>query len=86
MAMDFNLFFDFGCTGWESYLKKKSLAELIEFKETYELCDIWRVRYTNSKQLPFTQKYSPGFIQRGVDYILPSNTIQVFVTMTEILA
>ena len=58
--------------------KKKNL----EFKETYELCDIWRVRNTNSKRFTFTQKYSSGFVQRRLEYILISNTLPEFVTMT----
>ena len=66
-------------------LKRKSLAKLIDFKETYELCDIWRVRNTNSKRFAFTQKYSRNSIHRRFDYILISNTLREFVTMTKIL-
>ena len=49
MAGDFNLFFNskLEAQGGNPTLKKKSLAKLIEFKETYDLCDIWRVRNTN---------------------------------------
>ena len=57
MAGDFNLF-----TGWEFYLKNKFLAKLIEFKGTYELCDIWRIRNTNSKRYTFTQKNSSAYV------------------------
>ena len=32
-----------------------------------------------------TKKRSSGFIQRRLDYILVSNTLQEFLTMTEIL-
>ena len=71
--------------GGNPTLKKKSLAKLIEFKETYDLCNIWRVRNTKSKRFAFTQKHSSGFIQRRLDYISISNTLQEFVTMTEIL-
>ena len=66
-------------------LKKKSLAKLIEFKETYDLYDIRSVRNTKSEQFTFTQRLSSGFIQRRLDYILISNTLQEFVTMTKIL-
>ena len=38
-----------------------------------------------SKRFTFTQKHSSGFIQRRLDYILISNTLQEFVTMTDIL-
>ena len=66
-------------------LIKKYLAKFIEFKNTYDLCDIWRVRNTKSKRFTFTQENSSGFIQRRLDYILISNTLQEFVTMTEIV-
>ena len=60
MTEDFNLFFDskLDAQGGNSTFKKKSLAKLIRFKETYELCDIWRVRNMNSKRFTFTQKHS----------------------------
>ena len=38
-----------------------------------------------SKRVTFTQKHYSGFIQRRLDYILISNTLQEFVTMTDIL-
>ena len=86
MAGDFNLFFDskLDAKGGNPTLKKKSLAELLEFKETYELYEIW-VRNTKSKQFTFKKKHSLGFIQRRLDYTLISNTLQEFVTMTKIL-
>ena len=60
MARDFNLFFNskLEAEGGNPTLKIKSLAKLIEFKETYDLCDIWRVRNTKSKRSTFTQKHS----------------------------
>ena len=84
MAWDFNLFFKSKLEGQggNPTLKKKSLAKLIEFKETYDLCDFWSVRNTKCKRFTFTS----GFIQRRLYYILISNTLQEFVTMTEILA
>ena len=36
-------------------MKKKSSAKLIELKESYDLCDIWRVRNMESRQFNFTQ-------------------------------
>ena len=62
-----------------------SLAKLIECKGTYDMCDIWRVKNAKSKWFTFTQKHSSGFIPHRLDYILISNTLQEFVTMTEIL-
>ena len=66
-------------------MKKKSLAKLIELKESYDLCDIWRVRNMKSRQFTFTQQHSSGFIQRRLDYIFISNTLQELLTTTEIL-
>ena len=56
MAGDFNLFFDskLDTQGGNPTVKKKSLAKLIELKENYDLCDIWRVRNTKSKRFTFT--------------------------------
>ena len=87
MARDFNLFFDskLDAQGGNSTIKKMSLAKLIELKENYDLCDMWRIRNTKSKRLTFTQKHSSGFIQRRLDQMFISNTLQEFVTMTEIL-
>ena len=87
MAGDFNLFFNskLEAQGGNPTLKKKCLVKLIEFKETYDLCDIWRVRNTKSKRFTFTLKHSSGFIQRRLDYILILNTLQEFVTMADIL-
>ena len=87
MAGDFNLFVDskLDAQGGNPVIKKKSLAKLIDLKESYDLCDIWRVRNMTSRRFAFTQKYSSGFIQRGLDYIFISNTAQELVTTTEIL-
>ena len=87
MAGNFNLFFDskLDAQSGNPIIKKKSLAKLIELKENYDLCDIWRVRNTKSKRFTFTQKHFSGFIQRRLDYMFISNTLQEFVTMTEIL-
>ena len=71
--------------GGNPTLEKISLAKLIEFKETYDLCDIWRVRNLKSERFTFTQKHPSGFIERRLDYILISNTLQEFVNMTDIL-
>ena len=88
MAGDFNLFFDskLEAQGWNPSIKRKSLAKIVDFTKTYDLCDIWMVRSTISKRSTFTQKHSSGFIQRRLDYIFILNTLQEFVTMTEILA
>ena len=87
MAGNFNFFFNskLEAQGGNPTLKNKSLGKLIDFRDSYDLCDIWRVRNTKSKRFTFTQKHSSSFIQRRLDYVLISNTLLEFVTMTEIL-
>ena len=56
MAGDFNLFFNSKLDAQGKYptIKRKSLAKLIKLKESYDLCDIWRVSNTKSRQFTFT--------------------------------
>ena len=70
MWRDFNLLFDskLDAQGGNPTMKKKSLAKLIELKESYDLCDIWRVRNMKSRKFTFTQQHSSGFIQCKLDY------------------
>ena len=49
-------------------LKKKSLAKLIEIKETLYLCDIWRIRNPNVKRFTFRQNHVSGFIEWRLDF------------------
>ena len=86
MAGDFNLLFDSKLDAQGGSPLMKSLAILIELKESYDLCNTWRVRNKKSRQCTFTQQHSSGFIQRRLDYIFISNTLQELVTTTEILA
>ena len=55
LGSDFSLFFNtsFETQGGNPILKKKSLAKLIEVKETLDLCDIWRIRNPKSKRFTF---------------------------------
>ena len=87
MAGDFNLFFNskLDAQGRNPTIKKRSLAKLIELKESYNLSDAWRVRNTKSRQFAFTHKHSSGFIERRLDYIFISNTLQGLVSTTEIM-
>ena len=43
------------------------------------------VFFSHEKNKSLTQQHSPGFIQRGLDYIFISNTLQELVTTTEML-
>ena len=87
MAGDFNLFFNskLDAAGGNPTLKRKSLAKLIELKEAYDLCDIWRIRNTKVKQFTFTQQHSSGFIQCRFDYFFISNGLHNFASTTDIL-
>ena len=60
------------------------LAKLIELKESYDLCYLWRVKYTTSKRFSFTQKHLSGFTQHRLDYTFISSTFQELATTTEI--
>ena len=56
MNGDFNLFFNskLDTAGGNPTLKRNSLAKLIKLKETYDLCDIWRIKNKKTKRFTFT--------------------------------
>ena len=85
LAVDFNFIFD---TSLESYggkptLKKKYIAKFIELKEKFDLCDIWRIRNPKTKRFTFRQKHVSVLIQRRLDHIYISNSMQVSVKNTD---
>ena len=84
---DFNLFLDsvLEAEGGSPVFKKSSVSKLIEIKEKYNLCDIWRIRNTKEKRFTFRQKHRSGFLQRRLDYFFVSNTLQESIKDTEIL-
>ena len=75
---DFNLFFNTSLEteGGNPIFKKKSLAKLIEIKETLDLYDIWRINNPKSKRFTFHQNHVSGRSQRRLDYFLISNILQ----------
>ena len=77
-AADFNCFFnsDIEASGGNSALKKKSVSKLIQLLEKYDLIDIWRIRNPFSKRYTFRKNHFSGYIQRRLDYIFVSNTLQ----------
>ena len=85
---DFNLIFDFkfDASGGNPILTRKSLAKLIEIKETLYLCDIWRIRNPNVKRFTFRQNHVSGFIERRLDFFLISNVLQESIIKTDVLA
>ena len=72
-AGDFNFFYD------------KRFEALIELKETYNLCDIWRIRITKERCYTFRQNHATGLIQRRLYYIFVSSSLQEYVKTTDIL-
>ena len=85
---DFNVFFNLSleASGGNPVLKKKSIAKLIQLKEKFSLCDIWRFRNPKVKRFTFRQHHKSGFIQRRLDYFFISNNIQEIVKDSDILA
>ena len=85
---DFNVIFDIilKSLGGNPCLKKKSIAKLIQIKEKFNLCDIWRIRYPKIKRFYFRQQHISGFIQRRLDYFFVSNLLQESVNKTDVLA
>ena len=56
--------------GGNPSLKTTTLSQL----ESYELCDIWRIRNKNTKRYTYRQR--TPFIQRRLDYIFVSSDLQ----------
>ena len=86
-AGNFNLIFDknLESAGGNLLLKKHSLSEITKLNENLNLCDIWGVSNPHKKLFTFRQKHFTGIIQRRLDYIFVSNSLQESVRKTEIL-
>ena len=84
---DFNLIFDskLDASRGNPILKRKSLAKLIEIKETLCLCGIWRIRNPNVKRFK-RQNHVSGFIERRLDFFLISNVLQESIIKSDVLA
>ena len=67
-------------------MKKKSIAKLIQIKEKFNLCEIWRIRNPKIKHVTFRQQQISEFIQRRLDYFFDANLLQEFVNKTDVLA
>ena len=59
---------------------------MIELLENFDLCDIWRIRNLKKKRYTFRLNHFSGYIQRRLDYIFVSNSIQEAIKSTDILA
>ena len=58
------------------FLKKFNLSEIIKLNETFNLCDIWRVRNPHKNYSLSDKKLFTRIIQRRLDYIFVSNSLQ----------
>ena len=87
LAGDLNVFIvsKLETKGGKPSLKQKSLAKLLELKEEYELCDIWRIKNPTKKLYTFRQNHSSGIINRRLDYIFTSNKFQEFFNGADII-
>ena len=87
LAGDFNVFFNtyLESSGGNPFFKQNSVPNLIEIIETFNLCDIWRIRKPKTKRFTFRQQHCSGFTQRLLDYILISNSLHESILNTEVL-
>ena len=71
LAGDFNLFFSSNLEAKRSkpILQEKPVVRVVELKEKYDLCDIWRIRNPLKKSFAFQQNHSSGIINCRLDYI-----------------
>ena len=71
LTNDFNLFFDSNLEpkGGKPILKEKAFARVVELKEEYDSCDIWRIRNHYEKSFTFQQNHSSHVINCRLDYI-----------------
>ena len=75
---DFNMLFEAKseAQGGNPVLKKNSLAKLIQIKKKFNLCDVWRIRNSNTKRYTFRQQHSSSYSQRRLDYFFISSVLQ----------
>ena len=87
-GVNFNLFFDqnYDALGGTPTYKKRSLSKVIQIKESFNLCDILRIRNPKIKRFTFGQNHTTGYNQRRLDYFLVSNILQDSVSETDVLA
>ena len=86
-AGDWNFYKDISLDtyGGNPKLKIKSIALLAKIAETYDLCDIYRVRNPRGKKFTFRQSGQPRVLRR-LDYIMISNALQERIESIDILA
>ena len=72
-------------SGGNPTLKKKSVSSVSQLLKIYDLIDIWRTRIPFSKRYTFRKNHFSEYIERRLDYILVSNTLQESFRETRIL-
>ena len=80
LAGEFNIIFDSSLdpNGGTSALKSWSINKLIEFNETIDLCDIWRMRNPYKSKYTFQKIHLSGTSPRLLDYIFIPENLQVY--------
>ena len=58
---------------------------MFELIESFELCDIWRIRYPTEKCFTLRQNHISGYVQWRLDYFFVSNKLQESIKNTDIL-
>ena len=87
IAGEFNLFSSkkLECNCGDLYLKKNSVSHIIKILQTIDLCDIQRIRNRKTKSFNFRQKHFSSVIQRRLDNIYTSNSLQEIISNVDIL-
>ena len=80
LAGDSNSFFDSNleAMGGKPILKEKPVARMVELKEEFDLCDMWRIRNPLEKSFTFRQNHFSGILNYRLDYIFISHKLQEF--------
>ena len=66
-------------------LKNKSISNILQICENFDLADIWRIRNPLCKRYTFRKNPFSGFIQRRSDFFFNSNSPQKSVKQIDIL-
>ena len=82
LASGFNIFFNkkLECKGGRPIIKKQSVSHIIKLQDAFYLCHIWRIRNPRKRQ-----KHFSGIIQRRLDYLFISNSLQDTISSVDIL-
>jgi len=75
---------DLDAEGGNPQLKLSSIAEIVKLKNKYDLIDIFRVRFPESKRFTYRQN-SPRRLRR-LDYFIVSNSLQESISKVDVLA